>query len=526
MDMLEIDDLTLWLNMLEKIADSSSNMVVVTDRERRIRWVNATYTRVTGWQLGECVGKRPKDILHGPQTRAEDLARLAAILRSGSSVANFELVNYRRTGEPYRVSMNIEPIRDSRGEVYAYLSLQSDVTERHRQTQETAELKQRLEIAQRLARLGRIEAQPDGQACRWSTEVFRILGKEPDEAPRGFAQLLRFADPQDVRAQGLDQPALYAAGEEVDVEFRVEGANGRRWVRCRGRPHWDGQAFGEPLAWSVQDITLYKLSLEEKRLRNEQLNRLVQERTRQLEESNRALEDFSYALSHDLRTPLRHVMSFAELLREDLQAGQTGSCIRHLEKIGQAARRMQLLIEGMLDFARLGQQALRWGPVDQAALVRELVADMEGTDTGKAVDWCIAPDLPVIQADEVLLREVWANLLENAVKYSAMRDVIRVQVSWQADDEAWTFSVRDNGVGFDPQTATKLFGMFQRLHRDDLFKGTGIGLALARKIVECHGGTIWAVSQPGQGAEFSFSVPLRLTPQGPAGASPGPAAGS
>lgn len=520
MDMLEIDDLTLWLNMLEKIADSSSNMVVVTDRERRIRWVNATYTRVTGWQLGECVGRRPKEILHGPQTSQEDLARLAGILRAGASVANFELVNYRKDGEPYRVSMNIEPIRDSRGEVYAYLSLQSDVTERHRQTQETAELKQRLEMAQRLARLGRIEVQFGSQAYRWSTEVFRILGKDPDERPRGFADLLRFADPQDVAAQQLDQPSLYESGEEVDVEFRVEGGNGLRWVRCRGRPHLDGAAFGEPLAWSVQDITLYKRSLEEKRTRNEQLNRLVQARTRQLEESNRALEEFSYALSHDLRTPLRHVVSFADLLREDLMSGDKDEALRRVDKIQLAARRMQSLIEGLLDFARLGQQALRVGPVDQTALVQELIASMEAIPGSPPVRWSVAPELPVIQADAVLLREVWANLFENALKYSSIRDVIQVDVRWQADEEAWTFSVRDNGVGFDPQTASKLFGMFQRLHRDDAFTGTGIGLALARKIVESHGGTMWARSQPGQGAEFFFRLPFSGPSRNPEGAGP------
>jgi len=513
MDLLEIDDLTLWLTMLEKIVDASSNMVVVTDRERRIKWVNATYTKVTGWTLGECVGKRPRDLLHGPQTRQEDLARLADILRAGGSVSHFELVNYRKNGEPYRVSMNIEPIRDSRGEVYAYLSLQSDVTERHRQTQETAELKQRLEIAQRLARLGRIEVQSDGQACRWSTEVFRILGQEPDALSRGFAQLLRFADPEDVRALGLDQPTLYEAGEEVDVEFRVEGANGRRWVRCRGRPHWDGQAFGEPLAWSVQDITLYKRSLEEKRLRNEQLNRLVQERTRQLEESNRALEDFSYALSHDLRTPLRHVVSFADLLREELQAGNTAACLRNIDKIGQAARRMQELIGGMLDFARLGRSALRIGPISVDAMIREVMAGLGSGAEGRAVEWHIPADLPTIQGDAVLLREVWANLIENALKYASKRDLIRVDIGWRQDADGWEFLVRDNGVGFDPQAADKLFGMFQRLHRDDEFKGTGIGLALVRKIVESHGGRIWASAMPGQWAEFRFRLPFHVRPE-------------
>lgn len=519
MDLSDIDDLTLWLNMLERIVDSSSNMVVVTDARRKILWVNATYTSVTGWTLAECAGKRPGELLHGPETCRDDLARLAGILRNGGSVSNFELVNYRKSGEPYRVSMNIEPIRDREGEVSAYLSLQSDVTETYLRNKETAELKQRLEVAQRLARLGRIEARADGTGDRWSTEVFRILGLEPDERPRGFLALVAYAEEEDVRALGLDSPAMYASGEEVDVEFRVKGALGRRWVRCRGRPHWDGQDHGSPLTWSVQDISLYKRSIEEKRLRNEQLNQLVQARTRQLEESNRALEDFSYALSHDLRTPLRHVLSFADLLREELQAGNTAACLRNIDKITLAARRMQELIGGMLDFARLGRDALRIEAIDVDAMLREVIASVGGHAEGKAVEWCLPESLPCIQGDAVLLREVWANLLENALKYASRQAIIRVSVGWQPDRDGWEFLVKDNGVGFDPLTASKLFGMFQRLHRDDEFKGTGIGLALVRKIVESHGGRIWATSRPGHGAEFRFWLPCQV-PQEAAPAAP------
>jgi PAS domain S-box-containing protein len=501
------NDLTLWLSVLEKIVDTSTNMVVLTDAERRIKWVNATYTRVTGWTPPECIGKRPAELLHGPETSAEDRAHLARMLASGEAVRDFELVNYRKNGEPYRVCLSIEAIRDDGGKVSAYLSIQSDVTDRHRQQLNAIELRQQLEAAQRLARMGRIEVDAVSGLSSWSSEVFRIVGMVPDQKHRAFADLLAFAHSEDVRALGLDSPSLYESGNEVDVEFRVQAGRGRHWVRCRGVPVPHAGGFRAPSSWSVQDITLYKSRLEEKHLLNEKLNSLVQARTRLLEESNQALEDFSYALSHDLRTPLRHVASFAELMAEEVRGGNVESCLRYCEKISQSARKMQELIGGMLSFAQLGRQGLNIEPVDVQAMVREVVAEVERGIPHRRIDWDIDEDLPSVRADHVLLRAVWTNLLDNAVKYSSRREKIHVRVGGQALTDGWEFFVQDNGAGFDPQHAHMLFGMFQRLHRDDQFIGTGVGLALVRRIVESHGGFIKAVSRPDEGASFHFFLP-------------------
>ena len=505
---LKIDDLSLWLSMLEKVVDGSTNMVVVTDRERRIRWVNATYSRVTGWSLPECIGKRPRELLHGTQTSAEELSRLAALLQQGLSVSNFELVNYKKSGEPYHVALNIEPIRDVNGEVCAYLSIQSDITERRQQEWHTAELKQRLEVAQRLARLGRIDTEVATGRPRWSSEVFRILGMEPDEVPREFEGLLAFAVPEDVGDLRRSMETRIESGKDIDLEFRVIGLHGRlRWVRCRGVPARADGRFEQPRSWSVQDITLYKVRLEEKRQRNEELNQLVLARTRKLEESNRALEEFSYALSHDLRSPLRHVAGFAHLVKESLANGAVDASLTYCDKIMHAASRMQNLIEGLLSFARMGRQGLNVERVDLDAMLREVVVGLQDDAGLRNIAWRIAPDLPAIQGDAVLLREVWINLLDNALKYTGHRDISEVEIGWLPYPDGPVFFVRDNGIGFDPEHAQKLFGMFQRLHREPQFKGEGIGLALVRRIVESHGGRIWATSKPGQGATFYLLLP-------------------
>jgi PAS domain S-box-containing protein len=507
-DVLEIDDLALWLGMLKKVVNGSTNMVVLTDSERRIKWVNAAYSRVTGWSLSECIGKRPRELLHGPQTSPVDLARLADLMRQGQSVSNFELVNHKKSGEPYHVALNIEPIHNVTGEVCAYLSIQSDITERRQQERHTAELKQRLEVAQRLARLGRIDTEVETGRPRWSSEVFRILGMEPDEEPREFEGLLAFAVPEDVADLRRSMATRVESGEDIDAEFRVIGVHRQqRWVRCRGVPACaDGQCES-PRNWSVQDITLYKTRLEEKIQRNEELNQLVLARTRKLEESNRALEEFSYALSHDLRSPLRHVAGFAHLIKENVVTGSVDDCLTHCDRIMRATGKMQNLIDGLLSFARMGREGLNIEQVELDAMLHDVVGDLHD-DTGlRKIVWRIAPDMPTVQGDAVLLREVWVNLLDNALKYSGHRDISEVEIGWYPHQDGQVFFVRDNGIGFDPEHAQKLFGMFQRLHREPQFKGEGIGLALVRRIVESHGGRIWATSKVDQGATFYFLLP-------------------
>ncbi len=505
------EDVLRRLQMLEMIVENTSNMVVVTDESRRITWVNPAYTRITGWSLSECIGRRPSELLHGPLTDSETVSRLAQLLRTPQPVRDFELLNHKRSGEPYWVQLNIEPIRDAQGRVTSYVSIQTDITERKKRELQTADLQKRLELAQRLARLGRIEVDAETGRSRWTSEIFRILGRESDNQPRGMEEFLACVHPQDSEMARKVLAQALADGAEIDAEFRVLTASGaRRWVRCRGVPHQGHNGFEWPLTLTVQDITLYKNLIEQRHRRNEDLNRQVQIRTRQLEEAYGSLEEFSYALSHDLRTPLRHIAGFAELLKEDITTGGGQNARAYCEKIIGAAAQMRNLIDGMLSFARMGRKGMNVSQVDMAGLVHEVTSAL-AIDWGvKAPRWRIQPGMPVVQGDPVLLREVWVNLLENALKYSSCRDVIEVEVGWEPQEEGLVFHVRDNGIGFAPEQAGRLFGMFQRLHNDGRFPGAGIGLALVRRIVEHHGGRIWAESQPDQGATFHVFLPARL----------------
>lgn len=242
-----------------------------------------------------------------------------------------------------------------------------------------------------------------------------------------------------------------------------------------------------------------------------ELNQQLQGKVEQISDVNRELEAFSYSVSHDLRAPLRHVAGFADKLKRHLGNTSDEKTERYLSVIGDSARRMSQLIDDLLVYSRLGRSAMRLQAVDMQTVVAEkramLDANMHTELPGHRIHWKIAP-LPIVLGDENMLRQVWLNLLGNAVKYSAKSEPATIEVGYsRQDDGSHRFSVRDNGVGFDTAYAGKLFGVFQRLHGAGEFEGTGIGLASVRRVIVRHGGEIGFDAAPDQGALFWFTLP-------------------
>jgi signal transduction histidine kinase len=239
---------------------------------------------------------------------------------------------------------------------------------------------------------------------------------------------------------------------------------------------------------------------------NAELERKVQARTSELMSANQELEAFSYSVSHDLRAPLRHMDGFANLLLEDDCIKTNPRALRFVTTITKSARQMGVLIDELLEFSRMGRQAMRREPVDSNLLAREVVEDLSPEQNGREIEWIIKP-LPLVHGDQAMLRQVWINLVSNALKYSRTKSPARVEIEAKTTSDEIIFSVKDNGAGFDMKYADKLFGVFQRLHREDEFEGTGIGLANVRRIVHRHGGKTWAEGEVGKGAVFYFSLP-------------------
>ncbi len=224
----------------------------------------------------------------------------------------------------------------------------------------------------------------------------------------------------------------------------------------------------------------------------------------QLEHSNQELEAFSYTVSHDLRAPLRHIDGYARMLQEDAADKLDGETRRYLDEISEAARRMGTLIDDLLAFSRLGRKPLQRIQIDMRALVKEALVG-----NGEVAEGTVhIGELPMAQADPTLLRQVWTNLLSNAIKYSSPRGTAaRIDISGEQEATLVRYRIRDNGVGFDMNYADKLFGVFQRLHAEEEFEGTGVGLAIVKRIIARHGGTIIAQAEPGTGATFIFTLP-------------------
>ncbi|MDB5882622.1 MAG: response receiver histidine kinase [Ramlibacter sp.] len=225
-----------------------------------------------------------------------------------------------------------------------------------------------------------------------------------------------------------------------------------------------------------------------------------------LEDVNKELESFSYSVSHDLRSPLRSINGFSQMLARDPLSTLSSEGRRYLDIITEASRQMDQLIDDLLEFSKMGRAEMRQSSVELEAVVGETIRTLEMASEGRNIAWRVGP-LPRVIGDAAMLRQVFANLLGNAVKYTRPRDAAVIEIDTAGELEGRVvISVRDNGVGFDMQYADKLFGVFQRLHRADEFEGTGIGLASVRRIIERHGGATWAEAKADQGAAFYFTL--------------------
>jgi light-regulated signal transduction histidine kinase (bacteriophytochrome) len=231
------------------------------------------------------------------------------------------------------------------------------------------------------------------------------------------------------------------------------------------------------------------------------LERQLAERTEELAAARREIEAVASAVSHDLRAPLRLIHAHAQMLREDVTTAASRDSEMHVEQIQRGARCLSALIDAILTYSRLGQVELKRERVSLAELMQNVIAELK---PAREVEWRIG-ELPVAMADPGLIVQSLSILLQNAIKYAARERCTRIEIGADADGAVF---IRDNGVGFDMRYAGKLFGMFQRLHRQDEFEGVGVGLALARRIIERHGGRIWADAKVGEGATFRFTLPL------------------
>ncbi|MFC4427113.1 tetratricopeptide repeat protein [Deinococcus navajonensis] len=336
-------------------------------------------------------------------------------------------------------------------------------------------------------------------AVRHPLAEVKLLMHHASLQPQGSREILeqamQLAREKQLRAEQLEAHDLLSRAyrEAGDYRSALEHLEQARAV--------EKELFNE-----AQDHRIQALQIQYDLARTRASHEAQHQLNEQLRRANEELDAFSYTIAHDLRAPVRHIKGFVELLRSVVDTSANPKTERFLGVIENASDRLDLLIGAMLNFARQSREPLRLTEVSLGQVVESVQEELAAQLPEQRVSWRIGP-LPVIKGDATLLRQVWINLLSNALKYSRPREESVIEVWAERQGSFWAMHVRDNGVGFNAQYADRLFGVFQRLHPQDEFEGTGVGLATVQRIVVRHGGEVSATSSPGEGATFTFTLP-------------------
>ncbi|MDP2418396.1 MAG: PAS domain S-box protein [Hydrogenophaga sp.] len=509
---------------LQHIADRMPTRLAYYDKDLICRFASAAHASRYGKRATDMVGSHLSEVVH-PDLLPEIFPHVTAAL--AGQVAIFEVERIATDGT--RNFVEIHYIPDYQQDVVEGIFIELHDISEHRRAEilernTHRELEER--VRQRTAELFQTEQRyrlmvdtvkdcciyfidAEGLVSDWTESAQRLHGHSPAQMlGRPYRALL----PTD------------SADDEMDPDHVLQLAKAHgQWETLGWRHREDGTRFwahtvltalrneaGElqGLSSITRDMTETKKLEDEMKSLNRQQEQRITERTQQLEAAVKELDELCYTISHDLRAPLRHISSFVNLLEEQLGESVDDVALQYLRSTTKASYRLSAMMEGLLEYVRLGRVAITLQPVSLAPMIEGVISQLEEEKPGRPIEWVVAQDLPTIQADAKLLTQVWRHLLSNSVKYTRPRVKARIEVGWKANATGGhTFYVNDNGVGFDVDKAQNLFAMFQRQHHSMDFEGTGTGLALSQRIIQRHDGRIWAESAPGEGCTFYFILP-------------------
>ena len=469
-------------------------------RTGRLVRVNPKFCEITGYAAEELLGMTFLELTH-PDDRESDFERFRRMVR-GEGDYSVEKRYVRKDGLVAWVSVNATVVRDEGGRPVRTASTIQDITERKRAEEELRRLREealreaqeRFRSAFDNAPIGVAIVDLEGRFLQVNRSLCEILGypeerllsttfqeiTHPDDVEASMEQVRRVMR-DDVGSYSLEKRYLAADGHYVWVSLSVS------LVR---------DADGDPRYFvdQIQDITERKLAERE-----------LARRAEELAHANTELEAFSYSVSHDLRAPLRSIDGFSQILLEDYADRLDEDGVDYLGRVRAASKHMGHLMDDLLDLSRVSRRPLRKGRVDLSALALQIAAELKASQPDREAEFVVAEGLEA-DGDARLLAVALENLLSNAWKFTAKEPEARIVFGSYAEDGTGVFFVRDDGAGFDQAYADRLFGAFQRLHKDEDFEGTGIGLATVQRVVHRHGGRLWAEGEVGKGATFYFTL--------------------
>jgi PAS domain S-box-containing protein len=427
------------------------------------------------------------------------------------------------TGIPYELELEMVPknggtkwmlargelVRDEHGTPIRVRGVVMDITGRKQAEQQLQRSEHGLSEAQRIAHLGNWELNLENNALIWSDEIYRIFEIDKDQFGASYDAFLNAIHPDDRAKVNKAYTDSVANKVPYDIVHRLQMPDGRiKYVneKCETYYSNDGKAIRS--IGTVHDVTELKLAENKITELNRNLEQRVIERTAQLDAANKELEAFAYSVSHDLRAPLRAIDGFSGIVLEEYQDKLDDEGKRLLSVVRENSKRMGQLIDDILKFSRAGRLELSNSEIDMEAMAHEVFAELQPVMDERKLHVEIEHLTPVF-GDRAMMRQVFINLLSNALKFSHKLDFAKIKVGCSVEGGEAVYYVKDNGAGFDMQYADKLFGVFQRLHSEAEFEGTGIGLAIVKRIVTRHGGRVWAEGKIGEGAAIYFALPAK-----------------
>jgi PAS domain S-box-containing protein len=478
---------------LESLLAYANAPIIVWDRDLRITRFNRAFEHLTGRSESEMIGQQLRT-LFPHETADSSLMRIQETL-AGERWETVEIPVLGANGTIRTVLWNSASIFNRDGSLRAVIAQGSDISERKQAEEDLRGSLERLEYAQRAARIGFWDWNMITETLIWSPEFYEQFGLSPS-AKASFETWLSVVHPDDrEHAMATINQSIEDRGS-LENEYRIIRPDGQeRWINALGDTTYDADDRPVRMSGVCIDITERKKS-EDALIRY----------ANNLQQSNRDLEQFAYVASHDLQEPLRTVVSFSQLLKRRYGGKLGQDADEYIGFIVDAGTRMQAQIHDLLEYSRVSTRGQEMTRVESGEALGEAEKNLQ-TKIRRSGAHITHDPLPAVLADATQLRQVFQNLLSNAIKFSQVGTVPRIHVSAKSLGDRWQFSVSDNGIGIEPEFVERIFVIFQRLHTRSEYPGTGIGLAICKRIIDRHGGEMWVESKVGEGSTFHFTVP-------------------
>ncbi len=473
--------------LLGAIVDSSDDAIISKDLNGIITSWNVSAERLFGYTADEVIGK-PVTILI-PADRQDEEPRILSRLRRGERVDHFETIRKRKDGELLDISLTISPVKDQQGSIIGASKIARDITERKRA--QAALLASEARFRQLADAMPQIvwTARPDGYLDYYNERWYEFTGFSRDTF--GDMSWEPILHPDDLPRCRETWYSSVRSGQPYNIEYRFWDRREQRWRWFMGRALPVRDAHGSIVKWfgSCADIDAQKCVEDD------------------LRRANQDLEEFAFSASHDLQEPLRSVKIYSELLTSTCASRLDGQALEFLTYLRDGATRMETLLRDLLTYTQTTKFEETPQPTDAGEALQFTLANLAGAISEAGARITAGP-LPSLRVHTAHLQQLFQNLIGNAIKYRSPDRPPAVHVTAERQNGHWIFAIRDNGIGIDSEYKEKIFGLFKRLHRSDEYSGTGIGLAICRRIVDQYNGRIWVESEPGQGSIFRFTLPV------------------